>query len=65
VTAAAALLIATKRLGAHPKPAQILARLKATARDLGAVGTDSHYGAGLLDVGAALAPDSPPAAPAG
>jgi serine protease len=59
VTAAAALLIATKRLGAHPKPAQIKARLKATARDLGPVGNDAHYGAGLLDVGAALAPDAP------
>jgi hypothetical protein len=30
----------------------------ATARDLGAPGADGHYGAGLLDVGAALAPDS-------
>jgi serine protease len=65
VTAAAALLIATKRLGAHPKPAQIKARLKATARDLGAPGTDSHYGAGLLDVGAALAPDAVHGTPAG
>ncbi|MEA2467408.1 MAG: serine protease, partial [Thermoleophilaceae bacterium] len=60
VTAAAALLIATKRLGARPTPAAIKARLKATARDLGAPGTDSHYGAGLLDVGAALAPDAEP-----
>jgi serine protease len=59
VSAAAALLIATKRLGPHPTPAAIKARLKATARDLGPVGTDSHYGAGLLDVGAALAPDAP------
>jgi serine protease len=59
VSAAAALLIATKRLGAHPKPAAVKARIKATARDLGAVGNDSHYGAGLLDVGAALAPDAP------
>jgi serine protease len=59
VTAAAALLIATRRLGKHPTPAAIKARLKATARDLGAPGDDSHYGAGLLDVGAALAPDAP------
>src|SRR3954471_10770964 len=36
VTAAAALLIATKRLGARPTPAQIKKRLKASARDLGA-----------------------------
>jgi serine protease len=61
VTAAAALLIATKRLGSHPTPAQIKARLKATARDLGAAGPDSHYGAGLLDVAGALAPDPAPA----
>jgi serine protease len=60
VTAAAALLIATKRLGANPTPQQIKDRLKTTARDLGAPGTDSYYGAGLLDVGAALAPDPPP-----
>jgi serine protease len=59
VTAAAALLIATKRLGARPTPLQIKQRLEATARDLGASGTDSHYGAGLLDVGAALAPGGP------
>jgi serine protease len=59
VSAAAALLIATKRLGAHPTPAQIKARLKATAKDLGATGTDQYYGAGLLDAGAALAPDAP------
>src|SRR4051794_9373444 len=57
VSAAAALLIATRRLGAHPTPAQIKARLKATAKDLGAAGTDPYYGAGLLDAGAALAPD--------
>ena len=56
VSAAAALLIATKRLGAHPTPAQIKDRLETTARDLGAPGADTHYGAGLLDVGAALAP---------
>jgi serine protease len=62
VTAAAALLIATKRLGAHPTPSQIKKRLQATARDLGAPGPDAHYGAGLLDVGAALAPDAAPAA---
>jgi serine protease len=61
VSAAAALLIATKRLGAHPTPAQIKARLQSTARDLGPPGNDSHYGAGLLDVGAALAPAAPPA----
>ncbi len=60
VSAAAALLIATKRLGANPTPQQIRDRLKATARDLGAPGNDPYYGAGLLDVGAALAPDPAP-----
>jgi serine protease len=55
VSAAAALLIATKRLGRSPTPGQIKARLRATARDLGPNGFDSHYGAGLLDVAAALA----------
>jgi serine protease len=56
VTAAAALLLATKRLGRHPTPAAVRQRLKATARDLGKKGTDNHYGAGLLDVPAALGP---------
>jgi serine protease len=58
VSAAAALLIATRRLGRSPTPGQIKARLRGTARDLGANGFDSHYGAGLLDVAAALGPDS-------
>ena len=56
VSAAAALLLATKRLGAHPTPAAVKARLMATARDLGPPGYDSHYGAGLLDIAAALGP---------
>lgn len=60
VTAAVALLIATKRLGAHPTPGAIRNRLRATARDLGPPGYDAHYGAGLLDVAAALAPDPAP-----
>jgi serine protease len=60
VTAAAALLIATKRLGERPTAAAVKARLRETARDIGPAGTDSHYGAGLLDVGAALRPDPPP-----
>jgi len=56
VAAAAALLIATKRLGSRPSPALIQDRLARTARDLGPPGYDTRYGAGLLDVAAALAP---------
>ena len=36
------------------KPAQIRARLKATARDLGASGSDPQFGSGLLDCVAAI-----------
>jgi len=61
VSAAAALLIATKRLGPDATPEQIAQRLKDTARDLGPAGADTRYGAGLLDAAAALAPDAPPA----
>jgi serine protease len=59
VAAAAALIIASGVLGRHPTPAQIAARLRATARPLGAP-SDSHlYGAGLLDAAAATAPGGP------
>jgi serine protease len=53
VAAIAALLIATKRLGAHPTPKEVEARIKATARP-----TDrpDRYGAGLVDAAAALGP---------
>jgi serine protease len=60
VSAAAALLIATKRLGPNPTPEQVEDRLKATARDLGPAGPETRYGAGLLDAAAALAPDTTP-----
>jgi serine protease len=56
VAAAAALLIATKRLGAHPTPNQVEARLEQTARDLGPPGYDTRYGYGLIQPAAALAP---------
>lgn len=51
VSAVAALVIASKRLGPNPSPAQVLAHLQATARP-----TDrpDRYGAGLLDAAAAL-----------
>jgi serine protease len=56
VAAAAALVIATKVIGAHPTPGAIEERLKSTAHDLGAPGPDTRYGAGLLDAAAATAP---------
>jgi serine protease len=56
VSAAAALVIASGVIGAHPSPAAIEARLKATARDLGPAGPDSRYGAGLLDAARAVTP---------
>jgi serine protease len=54
VAAIAALLIATHRLGEHPTPEAVLARIEETARDLGKPGFDSRYGAGLVDAAAAL-----------
>jgi serine protease len=57
VAAIAALLIATKRLGAHPTPRAVEARIKETAHP-----TDrpDRYGAGLVDAAAALAPAPAP-----
>jgi serine protease len=55
VSATAALIIASGVLGAHPTPAAIEQRLKATARDLGVPGPDHQYGAGMVDAGAATA----------
>jgi subtilisin family serine protease len=55
VAATAALIIASGVIGADPKPAAVLARLQATARDLGAPGKDPLYGAGLLNAAAATA----------
>jgi serine protease len=53
VTAAAALVIATRVIGPKPTPEAIIAHLKATARDLGPKGVDTRYGAGMLDAAAA------------
>jgi serine protease len=57
VSATAALVIAGGVLGRHPTPAQVVCRLKATARPLGLPGPNRVYGAGLLDAGAATSPD--------
>jgi serine protease len=51
VSAIAALVIATKRLGTNPSPRAVEAHIEATARP-----TDrpDRYGAGLVDAAAAL-----------
>jgi serine protease len=59
VSAVAALVIASGVLGQHPTPAQLSARLRATARKLGGTGDERLYGAGLLDAAAATAPGGP------
>ena len=56
VAGVAALVIASGILGAHPKPAAVIARLKATATDLGSPGSDPVFGAGLLNAYAATNP---------
>ena len=55
VSAIAALLIATQRLGKDPRPGRVATQLEQTARDLGVEGYDSRYGHGLVDAAAALA----------
>ena len=62
VAATAALIIASGVLGRHPTPAQLTARMRATARKLGGGGDERLYGAGLLDAAAATAPGGPGAA---
>jgi serine protease len=59
VAATAALIIASGVLGRHPSPAQVTARLRATARPLGGPGDSRLYGAGLVNAGAATAPGGP------
>jgi serine protease len=54
--AAAALLIASKRLGVHPTANAVEARLEHTARDLGQPGYDTRYGYGLIQPALALGP---------
>jgi serine protease len=55
VAAAAALVIASRVLGAHPTPTEVLSRLEETATPLGGSVPNSLYGYGLLDAGAATA----------
>jgi serine protease len=56
VAAVAALVIASRVLGRDPSPASVEAHLKATATDLGPLGPDPRYGAGLVNAGAATSP---------
>jgi serine protease len=56
VSATAALVIASRVLGAHPTPDQILAHLEQTATPLGGSQPNDDYGYGLLNAGAATAP---------
>ncbi len=59
VSAAAAMVIASRVIGRHPTPAAVLRRLEQTAEPLGGSVPNFDYGYGLLDIGAATAP--PPA----
>ncbi len=59
VSATAALIIASGVLGKHPTPAQLTARMQATAKHIGGGGDERLYGAGLLDAAAATAPRGP------
>ncbi|MFL5817176.1 MAG: S8 family serine peptidase [Conexibacter sp.] len=56
VSAAAALVFASRVLGARPTPDQVVCRLKATARPLGLAGPNRIYGYGLVDAAAATSP---------
>jgi serine protease len=56
VSGTAALVIASGVLGSRPSPEAIERHLQATARDLGPLGADQLYGAGLIDAAAATTP---------
>jgi serine protease len=56
VSGVAAMVIASGSLGDDPTPKKVLGRLQSTARDLGPKGTDSDFGAGLIDAAAATRP---------
>jgi serine protease len=54
VAGLAALVIASERLGARPRPAAVERLIEQTARDIGPPGYDVRYGHGLIDAAAAL-----------
>jgi len=57
------MVVASKVLGKHPKPAAIQCQLKATARktdsELGQPYDPTFFGAGLVDAAAAVASRAP------
>jgi serine protease len=63
VSATCALVIASHVLGAHPAPAQVLARIEQTATPVGSSRPTSQYGWGLLNAAAATAPIVPAPSP--
>ena len=56
VSAIAALVIASGRIGSHPAPDAVMHRIEQRARDAGPPGYDKRYGYGLVDAAAAVAP---------
>jgi serine protease len=56
VAGVAAMVIASRVVGADPSPRRVLERLRSTARDLGARGVDNAFGAGLIDAARATNP---------
>jgi serine protease len=59
VSATAALVIASRVIGRHPTPQQILIRLEETAHPLGKSRPNADYGYGLIDAGAATSKQRP------
>jgi serine protease len=59
VSAAAAMVIASRVIGSDPDPGAVARRLEQSARDLGPPGYDSVYGWGLVDVATATTPGPP------
>jgi serine protease len=54
VSAIAALIIATRRVGRNPRPQTVEDQIERTVRDAGPPGWDTRYGWGLVDAAAAL-----------
>lgn len=64
VSATAALVIASRVIGAKSKPAALKQRLQETATDLGRPGYDTRYGHGLINAAAAIGVPEPEPEPA-